>query len=96
MKKLFKLFKGEMGQDGHHEYIVDMMEFDDNYDGEKYVFNENVFRRLLYSVVNYDLISLYGKKINVSNSNHPDIARIMKKYATKEMIESVYNSLFSR
>lgn len=99
MKKLFKLLKGQMGQEEHYEIMCDMMKFtsEDEYDDYgKYVFDEKIFQRLLYSIVNYDLISLYNRNIDINNSNHPDIARILKKYATKEMINKVYDSLFVR
>lgn len=96
MKKLLKLVKDNMGSNDHIEIIYDMCLTDEDYNIIGYEFNESKFRSLLYSIVNYDLISLYGKKIDIKNSNHPDIARIMKRYATKEMVENVYNSLFIR
>ena len=95
MQKLWELLKGEMGGREHHEIMADLGEFDDEYEHLTYVYKENVFGRLLYSIVNYDLISLYpGNKVNIQKSNHPDIAKIMKKYATPEMIQKTYKAIF--
>ena len=94
MHELWGLLKDEMGQNDHHEIMADLMKFDDDYEHATYVYNENAFGRLLYSIVNYDLISLYGRKIDIKRSNHPDIAKIMKKYATPEMIKKTYDAIF--
>ena len=78
-RELYKLFKDEIGGD----------------DICGYEYNPNKFANVLYCVVNYDLISLRKNgEIDVKNSNHPNIAKIMKKYSTKDMGKRVYDLIF--
>ena len=92
-EKLWRLFKDVVGGDELNEYMFASMgdlvvdKGDDFSTVWKY--NERSMANLLRGVVNYDLIDIFSKPgtINIENSNHPDIAEILQKYCTPEMIQ---------
>ena len=95
-RKMIHIIKNIHGKDSEIiNYIVDMMEWEDedNVDSDVYYkFDEDKFYLVLREIVNYDLISLYGGKVNISESNNKDLAKIIKKYATPELIKRVQKS----
>ena len=94
-RELYKLFKDEIGGDDICGYLSTMSDFNDDYTEFYYEYNPNKFANVLYCVVNYDLISLRKNgEIDVKNSNHPNIAKIMKKYSTKDIGKRIYDLIF--
>lgn len=94
-EQLWRLFKDVTGGDELNEYMFASMgdlvfgEGDDF--STVWEYNERSMTNLLRGVVNYDLIDIFSEPgtINVENSNHPDIAQILQKYCTPEMIKKV-------
>ena len=92
-KKIAKLLKDEGADEELYDSFIDMMEFyDDEYSDYYYKFDEGKFYTFFREIVNYDWISLYGGKVNVAESNHKEIAKILKKYATPEIIKKTRDS----
>ncbi len=101
MSKVFSLVSGECGGDSIQSALFGWFNGDidvsaDNEEDwvESYEYSDKGMVNVLYSVANYDLISLYGKKVNVENSNHPEIAEIFKKWAKPEAIKKVYEAIY--
>jgi len=93
-RKLYKLIVDEFGSSAEPiDSLVSMSDFNDDYTEFYYEFDPNKWAIFLRDVVNYDWISL-GKsgQIDVENSNHKDIARIMKKYNRIDIGKQVYQS----
>ena len=93
-KKLAKMLRQDGADEDLYDSLIDMMEFydDDDYSDYYYKWDEHKFYTFFRSIVNYDWISLYGGKVNVANSNHKEIAKILKKYATPEIIKKTRDS----
>lgn len=92
-KKLGKLLRTEGADEEVYNSFLEMMEFyDDEYEDYYYKWDERKFYTFFREIVNYDWISLYGGKVNVAESNHKEIAKILKKYATKEIIKKTMAS----
>ena len=102
MSKIFSLVHGECGGSDIQGLIFDYFNVDidfcdsDNAEDwiESYRYNNRGVFHLLYSLANYDLISLHGKTVDVEASNHPDIAAIIKQYAKQETINKVHELLY--
>lgn len=77
--------RGELFNMGDLEFTAD----DDVITVWKY--DRDMMTSLLRDVANYDLIDIFSVPgtIDIKNSNHPDIAKIMAKYCDSEMIELV-------
>lgn len=101
MSKLFSLVNDCCGSDSIQSTIYGCLNGDiditsDNEEDwvESFQYSDRGMFYVLYDLANYDLISLYGKKVNVKQSNHPDIATIVAKYAKPEAINRVYETLY--
>lgn len=92
-KQLMKLLRKD---DADEEIIDDLLalaDFDYEYKHLYYTYKEDLFRTFLRTIVNYDWICLRETgKIDVENSNHKEIAKIISKYVNDEMGKRVYNS----
>lgn len=90
-KRLMKLLEEEGADD---EITSDLLDLADIEAGKiVYRFHENKFRGFLRTIVNFDWICLRETgKIDVANSNHKEIAKIISKYVNDEMGKRVYNS----
>lgn len=66
-----------------------------NHKTDEYEYDRDGFFYFLYDIVNHDMISITGKKIDVEASNHPDLAKILKRYATQDNINMVYDRIFN-
>lgn len=92
-KKLAKMLRKDGADEDLYDSFIDMMEFyDDDYNDYYYKWDEHKFYTFFRSIVNYDWISLYGGKVNIANSNHKEIAKMLKKYATPEIIKKTMDS----
>ena len=92
-KKLAKMLRQDGADEDLYDSFIEMMEFyDDDYNDYYYKWDEHKFYTFFRSIVNYDWISLYGGKVNVAQSNHKEIAKILKKYATKDIIKKTMDS----
>ena len=92
-KQLMELLK----KDGADEEITDdllaLADFDDEYEHLYYSYKENLFSTFLRTIVNFDWICLRENgKIDIQNSNHKDIAKIISKYTDPEVGKKVYKS----
>lgn len=84
--------------------IFRMLEFDEvkesftdcfyNTKKDCYEYDERTAFQFLYDVANYDMISLYGGTINVEESNHPELAKVLKDMYSKEIVSQVYERLY--
>ena len=63
---------------------------------DKFVFNEDSFFYVLYELVNYDCVSIFDGQISIEDSNRPEVAEIVAKYASENNISKVYDRLFNR
>ena len=81
-RKLYKLIVDEFG--ANHEVLdslCSMSDFNSDYTEFYYEFNPNKWAIFLRDVVNYDWICLTKDGIiDIKQSNHPDIAKLMDKY----------------
>ena len=70
-----------------------MSDFNEDYTEFYYEYDENKWAIFLRDIVNYDLISL-GKNggININDSNHKDIAKLIKKWNRLPIGKIVYDS----
>ena len=93
-RKLYKLITKEFGY--NHEVLDSlstMSDFNDDYTEFYYEFDPNKWAIFLRDVVNYDWIALAADGIiDIENSNHKDIAEIMKKYNEPEIGKKVWQS----
>ena len=96
MSKLFRLVDGECGDSVIRSQIVFRLDYDCDMESdnakdwvESFKYNDSGMFDVLYEIANYDLVSLIGKKVNVKESNRPNIAKIVKKYVTQDMIDRV-------
>lgn len=101
MSKVFSLVGDCCGGDSIQEAIfgwfdgdIDVSEEDESDWIEKYTYSDRGMFNVLYELVNYDIVSLSGKKVNVDESNHPDIAIIVKQYAKSDAINKVYEQIY--
>ena len=70
-----------------------MSDFNDDYTEFYYEFDPNKWAIFLRDVVNYDWVALAADGIiEVEQSNHKDIAKIMKKYNEPEIGKKVWQS----
>jgi hypothetical protein len=98
-KQLLEAFKDVVGGQELKEilfnYFSDIIFFDDNDEEYKWEwkYNKKGMLNLLYNIVNYDLIDIFSNPgtINVENSNHPEIAKLLIPYCTPEMIKRIEN-----
>jgi hypothetical protein len=94
-EQLWLAFKDVTGGEDLKEYMFNAMGdlvFGEGDDFKTvWTYNERSMMNLLRGIVNYDLIDIFSEPgtINIENSNHPDIAEIMQKYCTPEMIKRV-------
>ena len=85
-------------KDDADEEITDdllcLAEFDDdNYEELHYKYSESKFSTFLRTIVNYDWICLRENgTIDIQNSNHKDIAKIISKYTEPEVGKKVYKT----
>lgn len=93
-RKLYKLISDEFGN--YHEALDSlsaMSDFNDDYTEFYYEFDPNKWAIFLRDIVNYDWIALCADGIiDIENSNHKDIAKIMKKYNEPEIGKKVWLS----
>ena len=92
-RKLYKIISKEFGKDHPAlDSLVAMSDFDED-DNFYYKFSDNGWFSFLRDVVNYDWISL-GRNgaIDVNNSNHKDIAKIIKKWNRLDIGKKVWES----
>lgn len=101
MSQVFSLVKDSCGSDTIQNDLFSYFDGDidvsaDNEEDciESFTYTDMGMLAVLYDLVNYDMVSLQDKTINVEASNHPDIATIIKKYAKPETIEKVYNRFY--
>jgi hypothetical protein len=95
MDSLYNLLKDEIGN--LNEYLFYSMgdiKFD-NDDDEAYTiiytYSDSGMLNLLYNLVNYDLVCITPNKLDIKNSNHPEVAKIISKYVKPDMITRVYD-----
>ena len=94
-KKIYKIISNIDGKNSELlDYVVAMAEWEsDDDDADMYYkFDEHKFYTLFREIVNYDFVSLYGGKLNIKESNHKDLAKILKKYATPDIIKKTMKS----
>jgi len=92
-RKLYKIISKEFGKDHPVlDSLVAMSDFDED-DNFYYKFSDNGWFSFLRDVVNYDWICL-GRNgaIDVNNSNHKDIAKIIKKWNKLDIGKKVWES----
>ena len=101
MDRIFSLVSGLCGGDSIQSYIFDVLNVDVDYTGEdvdewliSYKYSKPGVYHILHSLVNFDIVSLLGKKINVQESNLPEVALLIRPYASQDIIEKVYSNLF--
>lgn len=93
-RKLYKMIYSVVGNDNPIlDSLCSMSDFNQDFTEFYYEFDENKWAIFLRDVVNYDLISL-GKNgaINVNDSNHKDIAKLVKKWNRLPIGKRVYDS----
>ena len=93
-RKLYKMIYSVVGNDNPIlDSLCSMSDFNQDFTEFYYEFDENKWAIFLRDVVNYDLISL-GKNgaINVNDSNHKDIAKLIKKWNRLPIGKRVYDS----
>lgn len=93
-RKLYKMIYSVIGNDNPIlDSLCSMSDFNQDFTEFYYEFDENKWAIFLRDVVNYDLISL-GKNgaINVNDSNHKDIAKLVKKWNRLPIGKRVYDS----
>lgn len=93
-RKLYKMIYSVVGNDNPIlDSLCSMSDFNQDFTEFYYEFDDNKWAIFLRDVVNYDLISL-GKNgaINVNDSNHKDIAKMIKKWNRLPIGKRVYDS----
>lgn len=93
-RKLYKMIYSVVGNDNPIlDSLCSMSDFNQDFTEFYYEFDENKWAIFLRDVVNYDLVSL-GKNgaINVNDSNHKDIAKLIKKWNRLPIGKRVYDS----
>lgn len=93
-RKLYKMIYSVVGNDNPIlDSLCSMSDFNQDFTEFYYEFDENKWAIFLRDIVNYDLISL-GKNgaINVNDSNHKDIAKLVKKWNRLPIGKRVYDS----
>lgn len=93
-RKLYKMIYSVVGNDNPIlDSLCSMSDFNEDFTEFYYEFDENKWAIFLRDIVNYDLISL-GKNgaINVNDSNHKDIAKLVKKWNRLPIGKRVYDS----
>lgn len=93
-RKLYKMIYSVVGNDNPIlDSLCSMSDFNEDFTEFYYEFDENKWAIFLRDIVNYDLISL-GKNgaINVNDSNHKDIAKLVKKWNKLPIGKKVYDS----
>lgn len=92
-KQLMNLLKKDDADEEITDDLLALADFDDGYEHLYYTYKEDLFRTFLRTIVNYDWICLRENgKIDIQNSNHKEIAKIISKYVDDEMGKRVYNS----
>ena len=93
-RKLYKMISKEFGSEFCAlDSLVSMSDFNDTYDEFYYSFNDEKWTIFLRDIVNYDIISLNPNgSININNSNHKDIAKMIKKWNKLPIGKKVYDS----
>lgn len=67
------------------------MDSEDYHDWEiKYNQSKSGIYCVLASMVNFDMVSVADGMINIECSNMPEVAKIMKKYASDEQVKKIY------
>ena len=93
LRKLYKLIQDEVGNSDILDSLCTMADFNDDYTEFYYEFDPNKWAIFLRDVVNYDLISLnLNGKIDIKNSNHKNIAKLISKYTPAEIGKRVWLS----
>lgn len=99
MNKLFDLVREEIGGSEIQESIAGWLWDSKNWDYESKVvpckYDEDGMYYVTYDICNYDLICLDEKgKVDVKNSNHPDIAKCIAPYLSaangQRIVENLY------
>lgn len=95
MNRLFHMVDDEVGGESIKNCIAGCLFDFDKWDNESRIvpcrYSENGMYGLLYKLFNYDLICINQNVIDVRNSNHPNIARLVKPYANSEMCQRIYD-----
>ena len=94
MNKIFSAVKDYPCSDSIRDCIASWLFDFDKWDNEsKFVpcrYNKSGVFYLLYELVNYDFIYINQKTVDIKNSNHPNIAKLIKPYVDSEMCSKVY------
>lgn len=94
MNKLYTVVKDCCGSDSIRDCIASWLFDFDSWDNESKVvpcrYSKRGMYYLLHILTDYDLISINQKTIDIKNSNHPDIAKLIKPYVDSEMCSKVY------
>ena len=91
--QVMNLLKKDAADEEITDDLLALADFDDGYEHLYYTYKEDLFRTFLRTIVNYDWICLRENgKIDIQNSNHKEIAKIISKYVDDEMGKRVYNS----
>ena len=93
-RKLYKMIYSVVGSNNPIlDSLCSMSDFNEDYTEFYYEFNENKWAIFLRDIVNYDLISLEKNGgININDSNHKDIAKLIKKWNRLPIGKIVYDS----
>lgn len=67
-----------------------------NWRTDMFEYSEWMMFYFFYDVVNYDIISIYGKKIDIEASNEPEVAKLLKPYVTQKVIDMVHERIYER
>ena len=94
MNKLFNIARGEIGEDSIRETIGAYFFDFDNWDNESNIvpcrYSRSGMFSLLHLLVNYDIVCVNNKTVNVKNSNRPNVAKLIKPFVDTEMCSRIY------
>ena len=93
-KKLYRLISDECGNNHETlESLLAMSNFNDDYTEFYYKWDKYAWSVFLRDIVNYDIITLKEDgTIDIKNSNHKEIAKLVDKYNVPEIGKRIYMS----